>query len=255
MELEAAIAALGYLQGRHAGAKIDLHTDSEYLRQGITRWIEGWFARGWITKSGQSVKNRDLWETLHALTSRAKICWHWVKGHDGNPLNERVDLLATEARLRLSPAAPARAASQPEKAPAHTTLSVAVSGRGSAVGWAAVLREGESSRVLRGRAVDTTTNAVLIRAATEGLRALDAPGEVSACTVSDYLAKGAADWVHGWKRRGWRTKGGQAVSNRPEWEALLDAAQRHQVRWQIARDPLPKDLEMARKTAQEELGR
>ncbi|MCC4606849.1 ribonuclease HI [Xanthomonas campestris pv. zinniae] len=91
MELMAAIMALETLT---EPCQIVLHTDSQYVRQGITEWMSGWVRRGWKTAGGDPVKNRELWERLHAATQRHRIDWRWVKGHNGDPDNERVDVLA-----------------------------------------------------------------------------------------------------------------------------------------------------------------
>jgi ribonuclease HI len=94
MELSAAIAALESLKRPCA---VELHTDSQYLRNGITLWIKGWKAKGWKTASKDPVKNVDLWLRLDAAVKDHDISWHWVKGHAGNELNERADQLATAA--------------------------------------------------------------------------------------------------------------------------------------------------------------
>ena len=91
MELFAAIAALEALK---RPCRVDLHTDSQYLRQGITEWIGGWKARGWRTASKAPGKNDDLWKRLDAARARHEVSWRWVKGHAGHPLNERADELA-----------------------------------------------------------------------------------------------------------------------------------------------------------------
>ena len=98
MELMAAIAALEVLP---EGCRVTLHIDSQYVRQGITEWMPGWVRRGWRTAGGDPVKNRDLWERLHAATGRHTIEWKWVKGHNGDPDNERVDVLARNAAVRF----------------------------------------------------------------------------------------------------------------------------------------------------------
>jgi ribonuclease HI len=98
MELMAAIAALETLT---EPCTITLHTDSQYVRQGITQWMANWLRRGWKTASGDPVKNRDLWERLHAATGRHVIDWRWVKGHSGDPDNERVDVLARDEAVRF----------------------------------------------------------------------------------------------------------------------------------------------------------
>ena len=91
MELQAAIAGLSSLK---EACEVTVHTDSQYLRQGITEWIHGWKARGWITSTRQPVKNADLWRGLDAQTKRHKVTWKWLKGHAGHPGNERCDGLA-----------------------------------------------------------------------------------------------------------------------------------------------------------------
>jgi ribonuclease HI len=98
MELMAAISALEALSEPCA---IVLHTDSQYVRQGITLWMANWLRRGWKTAAGAPVKNRDLWERLHAATQRHVIDWRWVKGHSGNVDNDRVDVLARDEAVRL----------------------------------------------------------------------------------------------------------------------------------------------------------
>ena len=91
MELTAAIMALEALNKPCA---VELHTDSQYVRQGITAWLPGWKARGWRTASKAPVKNEDLWRELDAARLRHDVTWKWVKGHAGHPLNERADELA-----------------------------------------------------------------------------------------------------------------------------------------------------------------
>jgi ribonuclease HI len=91
MELMAAIQALEALQ---RPAKVELHTDSKYLLDGITKWIKGWQRNGWKTSAKKPVKNDDLWRTLLEAMSRHQVTWLWVKGHAGDPGNERADELA-----------------------------------------------------------------------------------------------------------------------------------------------------------------
>lgn len=94
MELMAAIMALRELK---RDCIVDLWTDSEYLRKGITEWVHGWQKRGWKTSARQPVKNVELWRMLLEEVGRHRIQWHWVKGHSGHPGNERADALANEA--------------------------------------------------------------------------------------------------------------------------------------------------------------
>ena len=91
MELLAAIRALEALTRPCA---VDIHTDSQYVRGGVTSWLKGWKKNGWKTSDKKSVKNQDLWEELDKLIATHDVAWHWVKGHAGNVDNERADELA-----------------------------------------------------------------------------------------------------------------------------------------------------------------
>jgi ribonuclease HI len=91
MELTAVIRALSALK---RPSVVRVITDSEYVRQGITTWIHGWKQRGWRTAAKQPVKNIDLWQQLDELAQRHRVTWQWVKGHSGDPGNERADALA-----------------------------------------------------------------------------------------------------------------------------------------------------------------
>jgi ribonuclease HI len=93
MELTAAIEALAAL---NQPCKVDLTTDSEYVRQGITSWLENWKKRGWKTAAKKPVKNADLWRKLDEASGRHQISWHWVKGHSGHRENEIADQLANQ---------------------------------------------------------------------------------------------------------------------------------------------------------------
>jgi ribonuclease HI len=93
MELMAAIMALETLT---RPCTVELFTDSQYVRQGITSWMHGWKARGWKTADRKPVKNEDLWRRLDEARNRHDVSWHWVKGHADDPLNHRVDALANE---------------------------------------------------------------------------------------------------------------------------------------------------------------
>jgi ribonuclease HI len=98
MELMAAIAALEALT---KPCDVDLHTDSQYVRNGISSWINGWKKNGWKTADKKPVKNVDLWQKLDAALKAHTVRWHWVKGHAGHPMNERADQLARDAIAEL----------------------------------------------------------------------------------------------------------------------------------------------------------
>lgn len=94
MELRAAIEALRVLR---APAEVHLHTDSQYVRNGMNDWLARWKRNGWKTADRKPVKNEDLWRELDALAGTQTIHWHWVRGHSGDPENERCDELANQA--------------------------------------------------------------------------------------------------------------------------------------------------------------
>jgi ribonuclease HI len=94
MELTAAIMAL---EGLTRPCTVDLFTDSQYVRDGITKWLRNWKARGWRTADKKPVKNEDLWRRLDEARTRHQVVWHWVRGHADDPLNHRVDALAVAA--------------------------------------------------------------------------------------------------------------------------------------------------------------
>ena len=94
MELQAPINALKYMR---PGSEIKIYTDSKYVKNGITEWINTWVLNNWKTSNKEDVKNKDLWIDLYNLNTSLNIQWNWVKAHDGDPLNEEVDLLAKKA--------------------------------------------------------------------------------------------------------------------------------------------------------------
>jgi ribonuclease HI len=102
MELMAAIVALETLK---RPCKVALYTDSQYLRDGITKWIAGWQRKGWKTAERKPVKNVDLWQRLDLARVPHEVQWHWVRGHAGHAENERADRLAREAIPKASPQA------------------------------------------------------------------------------------------------------------------------------------------------------
>jgi ribonuclease HI len=102
MELFAAIAGLEALK---RPARVRIHTDSMYLKDGITKWIHGWKKNGWKTADKKPVKNVDLWQRLEAAIARHDVSWHWVRGHVGHPENERADEIARLAIRQMRDAA------------------------------------------------------------------------------------------------------------------------------------------------------
>ena len=99
MELTAVIEALALLKRR---STVAVYTDSSYVKDGITQWIHGWKKRGWRTAGNQPVKNIDLWQKLDSLVAQHQLQWHWVRGHTGDPGNERADQLANRGVASIS---------------------------------------------------------------------------------------------------------------------------------------------------------
>lgn len=223
MELQAVIAALQALHGPH---RVEFHTDSQYVRRGITEGVARWAARGWKTAAGRPVANVDLWQQLVPLVARHVVTWHWVRGHSGDPANERVDRLARQARLAQTPTVE-RASDVP-----RLYLRASCAGNPGPGTWSAVLQAPDGGRQeFTGRAEATTNNRMEIMAAIEGLQRLPPGSQVQVHTTSDYLFQGITRWLPGWREAGWRKKDGQPVANADLWRQLSDVAARHRVEW------------------------
>lgn len=241
MELRAAVEAL---QALKEPCRIDLFTDSEYLRRGITEWLPNWQQRGWRTQAKKPVANQDLWQDLLTALQQQHVEWHWVKGHAGHALNERVDRLARAAIPRTDPAMDDAEA---------VYLFTAVSGHSASKtgAWAAVLRQGDDTREVNGYEENTTTNRLHILAVAKGLRACSPGQKVYVYTPSDYVQQGASLWLARWQSNGWQTKDGRPVKNKAAWQELAQAAQELQVAWQVLKgeENIP-DANRARELAQ-----
>ena len=223
MELTAAIEALRTLK---RPSTITLHTDSQYLRRGITEWIDGWKKKGWRNSQGKPIKNADLWKALHPLTIRHQIEWVWVKGHSGNEWNEVVDRMARQARLDITPAD-----IDDEHVPKLYTRC-SCKGNPGPGGWGAVLKTADNNDgEMSGHAARTTNNRMELTAVIEGLLLVPAGGDVQVYTTSDYLFQGAVKWINGWRKRGWIKKDGKPVANRDLWKALDQLKKEYAIKW------------------------
>jgi len=244
MELRAAIEGLRAVE---QGSRVRLFTDSEYVRKGITQWIEKWRANGWKTAGKKAVKNADLWRELSAELDRHEVEWHWVKGHAGDRWNERADELASAAIPR---------APLPVEDPdsVHLFLGVAHSGKRDTGAWSALLRFGEEEKSVTGRVPGASANRMHILGAAAGLGQLKRPVRVHVYTVSDYLKDGASSWMGGWRSRGWTTRDGRPVAHAELWRKIDELQHRHRVQWHVAsRDLLPLEMEEAKRLAKEAL--
>jgi len=244
MELRAAIEGLRAVE---SGCRVRLVTDSQYVRKGITDWIETWRANGWKTAGKKAVKNADLWRELSAELDRNEVEWQWVKGHAGDRWNERADELASAAIPR---------APLPVEDPAavHLFLGVAHSGKRDTGAWSAVLRFGGEEKSVTGRVPGASANRMHILGAAAGLGQLKRPVRVHVYTVSDYLKDGASSWLGGWRSRGWTTREGRPVAHAELWRKIDELQHRHRVQWHVAsRDLLPLEMEEAKRLAKEAL--
>lgn len=243
MELTAAIRGLEALK---RPCKVKLYTDSQYLKKGITEWLPGWIARGWKRKEGV-LQNEDLWRRLAELVAEHEIHWGWVKGHAGHRWNERADQLATAAIRAQRGAVRAAAPAPAEKPDVEVFLRVSCAGKNG--GWAALLRSMDGEQIVTGQKSGVTPNQLDLLAATDALERLPPGISVAVHTGSDYLRNGAASWISGWKRRGWKTQEGQPVSNRDLWQRLDEAMSRRRVTWPPVKDRDIPELEALGKTA------
>ncbi len=243
MELQAAIGALRALK---RPSQVEFHTDSEYLRRGITEWIEKWAANNWTHKKGKRpVSNADLWQALWPLVKQHDIEWHWVKGHAGNPMNERVDALARQARLEITPGA------QISDDVPRLYVRSSCKGNPGPGGWGVVLEEGDDTEQSSGSVGSTTNNRMELTAVIEGLLLLPAGSTVQVFTTSDYLYQGITNWIHGWRRRSWQKKDGKPVANADLWQALDRLGQQYAIRWINAKGQDKPALDEAGKLAAE----
>lgn len=240
MELTAAVEALRALK---QPCVIDFYTDSEYLRKGITEWIDRWAANGWRSApggKGQPIANSDLWQALHRLARRHDITWHWIKGHRGDPYNERADALASAAIPRPQPAAD----------PAATAVYLRVSGtqpRGPHGAAAAIVRDGET-HFFQYCQPDATTNGFTLQAALALLQQLPANEPIRFYTNNSYLHDGITRWVEGWRNTGWA----RPQKFRAEWQALDRLNRDRQITWvRFDSDNEPEAFQRLRAAAEE----
>jgi ribonuclease HI len=270
MEMTAAIEALRTLD---QPSEIHLWTDSQYLKNGVTKWMKGWRANGWMTKAKEPVKNQDLWEALDVELARHKVHWHWTKGHAGDHWNEVADQLATRGTMigrsgrktNLMPASEApelpkavgSGDDSPAKRPAadpntlRIYLGVSFSGKDQVGAIAALLRIRDIERTITKIYSGENSNRLHLHSAIEALDAIKRPLPLQIFTNSDYLRDGVTKWIKSWRAHGWKTKAGDAVMNRDLWEKVDALCARHEIEWFVAGKDgeAPPELAMMKQVA------
>lgn len=243
MEMMAVIKALEALT---RPCEVALTTDSQYVIKGVSEWLEGWKKRNWRTASKEPVKNADLWKVLDSLLSRHDVVFNWVKGHSGDPMNERADKLANKgvASLRQNKGSQAKDQS-PKPAdgqaslnfkPADSLPPIRVYADGScrkskAGGWGVITIDQGVEQEFSGYALETTNNRMELQGPIEALKLLP-PGRAAHITTdSQYVQKGIEEWIKDWRRRGWRTASNEPVKNVGLWKELEALCEERTVTW------------------------
>lgn len=260
MELTAALEAL---RSRRDGEKVELHTDSEYLRKGITQWISAWKRNGWTRKTGKPVLNKDLWIALDAENKRVHVEWRWVKAHAGHVYNEMVDEAARDAAFDASN-------SQVEAVGHHATPESVTTTQATRLedtyfvnaanlgenrsAWAFV--HGTDHNITETGVEDGATfNRALIVGAVELIRSLPANKPASVTTDSEYLYKGATQWLDGWRRRDWRKADMKPIANKELWVEMSELLEHVNVNWQFQKHDRSSEslVQVAARVARETL--
>jgi len=221
MELQAAVAALRALE---RPTEVKIYTDSEYLSRGISEWITRWNEQGWQRK-GRPIPNADLWQELWKLEQEHDIDWQWVRGHAGNPMNERVDRLATAARQAVSPEVTI------ESYAPRLYVRASCKGNPGPGGWGVVLQRGNETEQASGSEPTTTNNRMELVGVIEGLQLLPGNSEVILYSTSDYVLTGATRWIKGWRSREWLKRDGKPVSNQDLWKELDRLMSIYRIKW------------------------
>lgn len=225
MELRATIEAFAELT---RPCIVELYTDSEYLRKGVTEWLPRWQAQKWRTRRKRPVANKDLWEALSSAIQPHEVRWRWVKGHAGHSLNERADSLARAAITRAD-------FTLPETMAIRMFTGASCSGTHGPGGWAVVIRNQEEISTLSGSESSTTSNRLQLLAAARALSNSPSGQRINIYTPSDYVQRGASQWLPAWQRRNWKTKSGQPVKNRDLWQEIAKRCVANDVHWYLAK--------------------
>jgi len=243
MELMAAIKALDEL---NKDSDIILFTDSQYIRKGITKWVNIWKVKNWKTIEGTDVKNMDLWKELIAKAGLHKINWKWIKGHAGHKYNERADELARKARKNVE--------STPlpldDKNAIHIFTAVSYSTKTKNGAWVACLSYQQYEKCINGFEKNSSGNRMHIISAIQGLEQIKKNYPVHIYTVSDYLKDGASKWILKWANKNWQTIEGEKVKHKDLWIKLQKISQKYKISWHlVSKKNFPEQMSKAKDIA------
>ncbi len=231
MELTAAIMALEALD---EPSRVEFHTDSQYVKNGITQWMANWVRNGWLTANKQPVQNQDLWERLYEATQDHDLKWQWVKGHATSKYNNRVDELATAAREQVEAAPmPAPAAKASIKADSQLYVFSNMDYGTKVGGWGVTVVSKDGEKIFNGSEMNTSENQLVLAGCARVLEELALPPQTMVVfSDSEYLTNGMSKWLAGWVKRGWKTASGEPVKNQALWKRLQQAAQDYTIQWE-----------------------
>lgn len=236
MELRAAYEAIKHTP---VGADVEICTDSKYAINCMTQWVYGWVKKDWKSANGD-VKHQDILKPMYDLIRTRNVEWTWVKGHSGHIENERCDALANMGVSSLGIAQAPKANSAVIGADALTlgddTWHVYTDGgyrsSSSIGGWGVVVRAPDgTTKEYFGSDKNVSNNKMELMAAIMGLQAIPKGANAVLYSDSQYTLKGIAEWLPGWKERGWRTASGAEVKNQSLWVQMESLAGDRNMQW------------------------
>ena len=257
------IAALEALRSCSDSAAVELHTDSQYVRRGITEWVELWKRKNWTRGKGKPVLNKDLWVALDKENQRVNVDWHWVKAHAGHALNEQVDVAAREAAFAAHEASSVEAARDEsesaeklaEDRSAYFIAAVTDGHADGACAWTVIQSDEDHQSTDTEIEEASTLNRALVSAALFVLAAQAKGAKICLYTDAEYLYKGVTEWMVGWKQRDWRKSDRKPVVNADLWQSLETHMQRIDAVWRFGRtsEDATRILKQAKAIARDEL--
>jgi len=243
------LAVIKGLEALTRPCEVEVYTDSRYVIQGCSEWLEGWKKRNWRTAQKEPVKNVDLWKVLDGLLGRHDVIFHWVKGHNGNRLNERADALANKGVASLKHAGQSQSAqASGVAAPVASQGALDFNSAASCLppirvytdgssrktktgGWGVIIINQGVETEMSGHAFETTNNRMELEGPIRALEVLPAGRPAHITTDSQYVQKGIEEWIKDWRRRGWRTASNEPVKNVDLWKQLEALCAERKVTW------------------------